>query len=275
MNAADPALRDALRIAAHAAADAAAPETLARFRCGVAVDDKGGTDARPGFDPVTEGDRAAEAAMRSALAGLRPQDAILGEEEGRSPGTSGLEWVLDPIDGTRGFIAGTPVWGTLVAVCPEGGRPCYGIVDQPWTGERFAGGWGEAALRRQGVERSLRTRKVRALSEATVLTTFPEVGTKAEGAAFARVAERCRLTRYGLDCYAYALVACGTADLVIEAGLARYDIAAPMALVEAAGGIVTAWDGGPAQHGGRVVAAGCRAVHDAVLELLAGAGGPG
>lgn len=264
----DPILRDTLRAAAHAAADAAAPETLSRFRSGTVVDDKGGTADRPGFDPVTEGDRAAEAAIRAVLADRRPDDAVLGEEAGRTPGTSGLEWVLDPIDGTRGFITGTPVWGTLIAVGPEGGRPDYGIVDQPWTGERFEGGWGEAALVRQGRRTPLRTRAVSGLSEATILTTFPELDTPAEAAAFARVAGRCRLTRYGLDCYGYALVACGTADLVIEAGLARYDIAAPMALVEAAGGIVTAWDGGPAEHGGRVIAAGCPAVHAAALQLL-------
>ncbi|MGR3540594.1 MAG: inositol monophosphatase family protein [Hasllibacter sp.] len=260
--------RAALIAAANAAADAAARQTVPRFRSGSAVDDKGGTADRPGFDPVTEADRAAEAAMREVLARLRPDDAVLGEEEGCCPGTSGLEWVLDPIDGTRGFITGTPVWGTLVAVGPEGGAPAYGIVDQPWTGERFAGGWGEATLTRAGASRPIRCRAVRALADATVLTTFPEVGTIEEADAFGRVARAARLTRYGLDCYGYALVASGTADLVIEAGLARYDIAAPMALVEAAGGIVTAWDGGPAEAGGRIVAAGCPAVHAAALQLL-------
>ena len=260
--------RASLIAAARAAADAAAAETVPRFRRGGAVEDKGGTEVRPDFDPVTEADRAAEAAMRRVLSDRRPDDAVLGEEEARRPGTSGLEWVLDPIDGTRGFVCGTPVWGTLIAVGPEGGPPLYGIVDQPWTGERFEGGWGEATLTRRGEVWPIRCRRTIALEDATVLTTFPEVGSDEEGAAFRRVADRCRLTRYGLDCYGYALVASGTADLVVEAGLARYDIAAPMALVEAAGGVVTAWDGGPAEEGGRIVAAGCSAIHEAALRAL-------
>ena len=250
--------------AARAAADAARPVTLAGFRRGLAVESK-----RDDYDPVTAADRDAEAAMRAVLARLRPDDGILGEEHGAEAGTSGLTWVLDPIDGTRAFVAGAPTWGTLIAV-NGGAAPLCGLIEQPYVGERFEGGFGEARLWRGGESASIRTRAVASLSQAIVMSTFPEVGAEEEGAAFARLASRCLLTRYGLDCYAYALVAAGHVDLVVEAGLAPYDIQGPMAVVEGAGGIVTAWDGGPAQDGGRVIAAGCRAVHEAAMEVLAG-----
>ena len=244
-------------------ADAAARETRRLFRTGLRVENK---DAR-GFDPVTEADIAAERAMRAVLAELRPEDGILGEEEGDVEGRSGLTWVLDPIDGTRAFMAGAPSWGTLIACGPTGGVPVIGIVDQPHIGERFVGSPDGAFLegRFQG---TLRTRRTDRLEDAVLFTTMPEIGTIAERDAFREVAGRVRLTRYGLDCYAYALVAMGQADLVIEAGLKPFDIQAPLALVEAAGGIVTDWTGRPAQCGGRVIAAGCPQVHRAALEYL-------
>ena len=266
----DPALRRELIGVAHALADAAARETLARFRRrDLGVQDKGGSrlDASA-FDPVTEADRAAEAAMLAVLARRRPDDAVLGEEHGARAGTTGLTWVLDPIDGTRAFVAGAPVWGTLIAIGDADG-PAFGIVDQPYIGERFAGGFGEARLRRGGEEAPLRVRPCEGLGAATLLTTHPEIGTPAERAAFDRLAGRVRLVRHGLDCYGYAMVAAGFADLVVEAGLQPYDVQAPMALVEAAGGVVTAWDGGPARDGGRVIAAGDRGLHRAALEVLA------
>ena len=262
----DPSLDELLRIG-HLLADAAAYETRALFRAGIAADNK---DAA-GFDPVTEADRAAERAMREVLAELRPDDGILGEEEADVEGRSGWTWVLDPIDGTRAFLAGAPTWGTLIACGPTGESPVIGIVDQPHIGERFAGAPGEARLSGR-FERALRTRTVSSLAEAILFTTMPEVGAPTEGAAFRAVSERVLLTRYGLDCYAYALVAMGQADLVIEAGLKPYDIQAPLALIEAAGGIVTDWTGGPAFAGGRAVAAGCREVHEAALRILSRAG---
>ncbi len=252
--------------AAHALADAAAVHTLRHFRTsGLAADNK---DAA-GFDPVTEADRAAERAMRDLLDRLRPDDAILGEEYGSKAGTTGLTWVLDPIDGTRGYIAGTPTWGTLIGVTDAEG-PVFGLIDQPWTGERFAGGFGVAAMSRADAVTPLKSKATTALDAAILFTTFPEVGTPAERAAFARVAARCRLVRYGMDCYAYALVAAGQIDLVIEAGLNAYDIAAPIAVIEAAGGIVTDWEGGKVHHGGRAVAAANPAIHAAALAVLNG-----
>ena len=238
---------------------------------GLGVSDKTAEEGgRDGFDPVTEADRAAEAAMRAELAERRPQDGILGEEFASVVGESGLTWVLDPIDGTRGFMSGTPTWGVLIAVS-RGDDPLYGIVDQPYIGERFEGGFGRARLTGPRGETPLAVRDVTDLSQATLLTTFPEVGTAEEGRAFRAVSERARLTRYGLDCYGYALLALGQVDLVIEAGLAPYDIHGPLAVVEAAGGIVTDWRGGPAGRGGRVVAAATPALHAAALEVLASA----
>ena len=207
--------------------------------------------------------------MRAVLARERPEDAILGEEYGAQAGTSGLTWVLDPIDGTRGYLAGTPTWGVLVAVADAAG-PVWGVIDQPYIRERFSGGWGTAAVEGPSGAAPLRTRPARPLEEAILLTTFPEVGTEGERLAFRRVADRARLVRYGTDCYAYALVAAGQVDLVIEAGLQPYDVHAPIAVVEAAGGLCTDWEGGPAHGGGRIVAAANAEVHRAALDLLAG-----
>ena len=249
---------------AHAVADAARAAVLPYFRSdGLTADNKAGQ----GFDPVTEGDRATERAMRDVLARMRPQDGILGEEYGTQPGESGLTWVLDPIDGTRGFMSGTPTWGVLIALSDASG-PVYGLVDQPYIGERFEGGLGQARVVGPLGERKLQVRGDRALSDAVLYTTFPEVGTSDEGAAFRAVSDQAKLTRYGMDCYAYALLAAGQIDLVIEAGLQIYDIQAPLAVIEAAGGIVTDWQGGPAHQGGRILAAAGRQQHQAALEIL-------
>ncbi len=249
---------------AHALADAARAETLAHFRrSGLGADNK----AAAGFDPVTEGDRAAERAMRAILAERRPDDGIFGEEYGVTAGSSGITWVLDPIDGTRGFLSGTPTWGVLIAAC-EGTRPVYGIIDQPFIGERFEGGLGVAGYSGPHGTEPLSARKGVGLSEAILFSTFPEVGTPCEGALFRSVSERARLTRYGTDCYAYGLLALGHVDLVIEAGLQRYDVAGPIAVIEAAGGVVTDWTGGRADEGGRLVAAGSAELHAEALEIL-------
>lgn len=258
-------LRNDIIETANLLADVARIETLRLFRDPVLHPDN---KAASGFDPVTEADRASERAMREVLATRRPDDAILGEEYGPKAGTSGLTWVLDPIDGTRAYISGTATWGVLIAVQDKNG-PIYGIIDQPYIGERFEGGLGLAQLTSARGQVPLATRAGVALDRATLMTTFPEVGSQAEGAAFRRVAEQVRLTRYGLDCYAYALLAAGHVDLVIEAGLQAYDIAAPIAVIEAAGGVVTDWQGGPAHGGGQVIAAATPELHQAALKLLA------
>lgn len=222
------------------------------------------------FDPVTEADRAAERAMRDVLARERPDDAVRGEEYGQTSGTSGLTWVLDPVDGTRAFVCGAPTWGVLIAVCDDRG-PIHGIIDQPHTGERWVAGLSPPRLFTPHGATALATRHGRSLADATLLSTFPEIGTDEERIAFQRVAAKVRLTRYGLDCYAYGLLAAGHVDLVIEAGLQDYDICAPIAIIEAAGGIVTDWEGNPAHGGGRVIAAASAPLHSVALALLSDA----
>lgn len=253
---------------AGALADLARPATLAHFRApALQVSDKG---AGAGFDPVTAADRAAEAAIRAHLAIHRPGDGVLGEELPSTRSTTGLTWIIDPIDGTRGFMSGTPTWGVLIALADDAG-PFLGVIDQPYIGERFTGGLGVARVSGPMGSAPLACRAARPLAEAVLFTTFPEVGTPAEAAAFGRVAAQARLTRYGMDCYAYALVAAGHVDLVIEAGLNPYDIAAPMAVIEAAGGIVTDWAGGSATGGGQVIAAANAQIHAQALALLGAA----
>ncbi|MEX2518011.1 MAG: inositol monophosphatase family protein [Paracoccaceae bacterium] len=268
----DTEIEDLLGVA-HAMADAARAPVMRHFR---AVDLSADNKRVDGFDPVTIADREAELAMRAVLAKARPQDAILGEEAAPKAGSSGLTWVIDPIDGTRSFLCGAPVFGVLIAL-HDGARPILGIIDQPYIGERFIGvppGVADGApphaeMVRGAGRRALSVRPPRPLGEATLLSTFPEVGTAQERAGFESVSRRARLTRYGLDCYGYALLALGQVDLVIEAGLQPYDVQAPIAVVQAAGGIVSDWRGRPADQGGQVIAASDAALHREALALLA------
>lgn len=250
---------------ANSAADAARDITLSYFRGQhLATENKAGE----GFDPVTKADREAEIAICEILQKLRPQDAIQGEEHGNQAGTSGLTWVLDPIDGTRGYMSGTPTWGTLISLRDENG-PLMGLIDQPYINERFLGGFGVSELRHGDKLTPLAVRPAASLADAVIYTTHPGVGTPAEGAAFQELSKKAKLTRYGMDCYAYALVAAGTVDLVVEAGLFPYDIQAPIAVIEAAGGIVTDWHGNPAHEGGRALAAASVELHASAMDVLA------
>ncbi|MGR3615660.1 MAG: histidinol-phosphatase [Paracoccaceae bacterium] len=249
---------------AHRMADAARAAILPHFR---APDLNAENKEAEGFDPVTVADRAAEQAMRKILGELRPEDAILGEEFGNTAGSSGRTWVLDPIDGTRGFISGTPTWGVLIALSDDSG-PFLGVIDQPYMGERFVGTPDIAEMTGPQGNRALATKSTTALDQAIVFTTFPEVGTETDRAGFQAVAGQSRLTRYGMDCYAYALLAAGQVDLVIEAGLNSYDIQAPIAVVQAAGGVVTDWRGNPVHDGGRALAAANPVLHAAALDIL-------
>lgn len=260
---------ETLTLLAGRLADAAAMVSLPHFRAsGLVTDDK--TDGA-GFDPVTIADRAAEQAMREILSIARPDDGVFGEEQARTHGTSGLTWVLDPIDGTRAFISGLPLWGTLIAL-DDGTEGRVGIIDQPHVGERFLGvldgADSRATLTFRDQTREIRTRTGVALSDAILFTTDPALFTADEAPAFAEIRHKARLTRYGTDCYAYALLAMGCVDLVIESGLAAYDIASHVPVIRAAGGEVTDWRGGDCRWGGRVVAAGSAELHAEVLEIL-------
>lgn len=260
-------IRDLIPVALRLA-DAAAEVTVRHFRsASLSADNK----LDDGFDPVTVADKGSETAMRAVLSAERPDDGVFGEEQERTYGSSGYTWVLDPIDGTRAYISGLPVWGTLIAL-DDGDMGRIGIIDQPYIGERFVGildGSGsEAWLQRGGVRAAISVRQGRALSEAILFTTDADIFKGSEVEAFAEVRSKAQLTRYGTDCYAYALLAMGQVDLVIESGLAAYDIASHIPLIHAAGGIVTDWKGGDCRWGGRILAAGSADLHAEALGIL-------
>ena len=247
-------------------ATASGETILPFFRTSLSIDDKSKTRE---FDPVTEADRAAEAVMRRLIKANFPQHGIVGEEFGNERTDAEYVWVLDPIDGTKSFIAGFPIWGTLIALLHRG-MPVYGMMHQPFIGERFSGDNASANYQGPSGERKLQVRRCGSLKEATTYTTSPLLMNASDRATFARIENEVRLSRYGGDCYSYCMLAAGHLDLVIETGLKSYDIAALIPIIAGAGGIVTSWEGGPAKDGGRIVAAGDRRVHEAALKLLAG-----
>ncbi len=249
----------------HLLADAASAETLPRFRNGTAVANKQST----GFDPVTEADRAAEAAIRGLIRTHFPEHGIMGEEHGNEQLDSEYVWIIDPIDGTRAFISGLPVWGTLIGLY-RNGRAVLGLMDQPFIGERYLANPQGAHYRGPGREGRIAVRPCAGLGEATLFTTSPHLFAGQRGPAYRSVEAKVNLFRYGCDCYAYMLVASGHADLVIESDLKAYDIGGLIAIIEAAGGIVTDWSGGRPEQGGDILAAGSRTVHEEALALLRG-----
>jgi myo-inositol-1(or 4)-monophosphatase len=246
------------------------------FRSAIRPEDKSLGGA---FDPVTEADRGAEAAMRRLIAQTFPAHGVIGEEYGRDRPEAEYVWVLDPIDGTKSFVSGLPTWGTLIGLMHRG-RPVYGMMAQPFTRERFYGDGKRASSRTlapshgdkppsEWAARTLHTRACASLAEATLMTTSPSlIRDDADRAAYTRVEGKVRLTRYGGDCYAYCALAAGFVDLVIETGLKPHDVVALTPIIEGAGGVVTSWDGGAAADGGRIIAAGDRAVYDEARRLL-------
>jgi histidinol phosphatase-like enzyme (inositol monophosphatase family) len=247
-------------------ADLAAAETLPRFRSRMSVANK----REAGFDPVTEADHAAETAIRRAIEAAWPEHGILGEEHGATGTDRELVWVIDPIDGTRAFISGLPVWGTLIGLYHQG-RAVMGMMDQPFTGERFVAGPDGAFYSRDGSARTpLNVRNCEALEHATLFTTAPELYAGDAAGRFGSLRGAVRLTRFGCDCYAFALLAAGHIDIVVESGLQPYDIAALIPIIEQAGGIVTTWDGGRPEGGGDIVACGSRRIHAAAMAILTG-----
>ena len=246
-----------------AIADAAAAETLPRFRMPVAIDNK----YTVGFDPVTEADREAEKAIRQIIGERYPEHGILGEEHGDVGLDRDYVWVIDPIDGTRAFISGLPVWGTLVGLYHKG-RAVMGMMDQPFTGERFIASPGSSIVRRNGVTAPLQTRAGVSLDQAILMTTSPGIFPADLETRYKRVEKSVQLARYGCDCYAYAMVASGYIDLVVESGLKAYDVGGLISLVEEAGGVMTTWSGDRPEQGGSIIASGSQPLHDAALELL-------
>ncbi|ODN70993.1 histidinol-phosphatase [Methylobrevis pamukkalensis] len=245
-------------------ADAAGEVILPHFRSAMTVENK----EAAAFDPVTVADRAAEEAIRTLIGEAYPEHGILGEEYGDTSDGADSVWVIDPIDGTRAFISGLPVWGTLIGLM-RGGRPAIGMMAQPFTGERFVGDGQSAFYAGPGGPRALKTRACGALDQATLFCTTPALFAADDRAAFDRVERAVRLSRYGVDCYAYCMVAAGQVDLVIEDQLKIFDIMPLIPVIEGAGGAVTSWTGGSAVEGGKVVASGDPRVHEAALKMLA------
>lgn len=245
------------------AADAAAAHTLPLFRTSLAVDNK----FTVGFDPVTEADRNAETAIRAVIAEAFPDHAIIGEEWGAS-GESDCTWIIDPVDGTRAFISGAPVWGTLIGFA-HNGVAIAGIMAQPFIGETFLAAPGTATYRRNGTSTPIRTSGQTDLAQSRVFTTTPSLFDTPELAGKWQAVEAAtRLQRFGMDCYGYALLAAGHADLVIEPYLNTYDIAALVPVIREAGGAVACWDGSEPTGGGNVVAAATPELLEKALALV-------
>ncbi len=251
---------------AHKLADLSEQSILPHFRARFEVQNK----AQSGqFDPVTEADLKAEKAIREAIAEAFPDHGIIGEEFGADGADAAKCWVIDPIDGTKSFVTGSPLWGTLIGLL-ENGKPKLGLMNQPFTGERYwSDGRGAYGRNRIAGETRLETRRCSGLSDAVMTTTsidLLEPGFERE--RFDALSERIRMRRFGGDCYAYCLLAAGQIDLVVETGLNPHDIVALIPIIEHAGGTVSQWDGGDAARGGRIVAAGDTKLHAAAMDML-------
>ncbi|MGV9007887.1 MAG: histidinol-phosphatase [Brevundimonas sp.] len=242
----------------------AARVSLPFFRSVFTQEDKGAGGV---FDPVTEADRAAEAAIRRRIAARYPDHGVIGEEYGEDRPDADHVWVLDPIDGTRAFIAGLPSWTCLIALRHEG-RPRVGAIAQPYLDEIFLGGPSGARLLKGGVETPLKTRACAGLAQALISTTDPDLFTPVERDAWIRVRAATRLARLGCDAYAYAMLAAGTIDLVAESGLKVWDWSALVPVIEAAGGQVSDWHGGLPHDGGQILAVGDARLQEPALAAL-------
>ncbi|WP_372783930.1 histidinol-phosphatase [Phenylobacterium sp.] len=247
---------------------AAAGVILPLFRADHGLVDKGGAQ---GFDPVTEADKGAERAIRALISERYPAHGVIGEEYGEDRPDAEFVWVLDPVDGTRAFIAGLPVWTTLIGLRFEG-KPVLGSIGQSFLDELYIGHAGGSRLVARGQSRPLKVRACPALSGALIATTDPAIFQGPERDAWRAVRQAARLARLGCDAYAYAMVAAGTIDLVLETGLKSWDIDAAIPVIAGAGGVTTDWRGQPVGgHGGQVAIAGDRACLGEALAALAGA----
>jgi histidinol-phosphatase len=246
-------------------ASAAAAAIMPHFRQQMDIEDKGG---RHGFDPVTVADRTAEQAIRTLIETHHADHGIEGEEFGLVRADAKYRWVIDPIDGTKSFMSGMPGWGILIALL-ESDSPVLGVMHQPFIGEMFEGDGHRSDYAGRLGRYRLKTSGCTSVEEAVLVTTSPQLLGSAENIARFRAVESiAKLSRYGGDCYGYCMLAAGHVDLVVEAGLNRYDIAALIPIVEGAGGVVTDWSGGSALDGTTVVAAATPALHEQARALL-------
>lgn len=251
---------------AHELADIAGEKTRAGFRANIAVENK----ASDHFDPVTAVDRDTEAAITAAITRRYPDHRIWGEELASVDALveTTMTWVIDPIDGTRAFITGLPTWGTLIGLY-DGDQPILGIADQPITGDRFWADETGAFFRHAGKTQAISARPCRQLEDAIIAATTPALfQSRTQKDAWTKVRDRARLVRWGGDWYNYALLAAGHIDAVVECGLGAYDILPLRPIIEAAGGVVTDWQGQAVTSGCDIVAAGDPRVHAEILACL-------
>lgn len=245
---------------------ASAEVILPLFRAEHGLQNKAASGA---FDPVTEADKGAERAIRQLIAERFPDHGVIGEEYGEDRPDAEFVWVLDPIDGTRAFVAGLPVWTTLIGLRAQG-QPVLGSIGQPFTGELFIGhAGGSRLISRGGGEQPLKVRSCPKLSDAVIATTDPAIFDEAERGAWRRLREGVRLARLGCDAYAYAMVALGTMDMVVEARLKSWDIESAVPLIAGAGGTITDWNGRTlGRNGGQVAIVGDPALLDQAISAL-------
>lgn len=266
MDAADiPADIDEILSLAGRLADAARPVTLAKFRSGI------GHEAKGDESPVTEADRAAERVMRDLIEAARPNDGIFGEEFGVTNPDAETVWILDPIDGTKAFITGKPIFGTLIGVV-RGGKAIAGVTDGPAMGDRWIGGTGRQTLFNG---KPISTRKGRDIAQAWLTSTSPEMFAGGNKARFEALMAAVHYTTFGSECQGYGQMACGWVDMVCEDTLAPYDYAALIPIIEGAGGVITDWAGKPLtfepgadskKHS--VLASGDAKMHKAAIAIL-------
>jgi histidinol phosphatase-like enzyme (inositol monophosphatase family) len=245
-------------------ADAAATQILPHFRRNTPVAVK----EHEHWDPVTEGDKAGERAMRHLIEKRYPSHGIIGEEYGEKKGTSGLTWILDPVDGTRAFVIGLPTWATLIALYEEG-VPRIGVMGQPFIGDIFFGNPQGAWLDHRGARAAIHVSRQKDLSQAMVGTTAPHLFKGPNATAFERLTSQTQLIRFGLDAYSYSLLAAGHLDIALDAGLQIHDIAALVPIVMGAGGVVGSWTGDDAAQGGNVICASNQQLLDEAIAVMA------
>ena len=222
------------------------------------------------FNPVTVADKLTEKKIRELLERYYPDDGIIGEEYGKKEGLTDFTWIIDPIDGTKAFISGIPTWGILLSLV-RNNMPIIGVIYQPFTGEIFWGGFGQSFKQislKEGIPQSLSVRKCEDISNAIVATSSPVLSSQLFQTGLDEIMKLAKLDRYGIDCYAYAMLADGSIDAVIEFGLQEYDIRAPEAILLSAGGLISNLDGSYPLTGGNVIASGDPRVHDQIIEVF-------
>ena len=244
-------------------AQASGEAILPHFRQKLSVDNKLGN----GWDPVTEGDRAAERTIRATIEKHYPTHGIIGEEYGIKKGSSAYTWVLDPIDGTRAFVVGMPSWGTLIGLYKDG-QPFFGLMNQPFVGDLFYGSAQGSYLRHGGVTQQLKCAGPKPLAQALSGTTSPDLYDPKSG--FDNLRQKVKMMRYGFDCYSFALLASGGLDIAMDPNLQIYDIAALIPIIRGAGAVVGTWDGTNEHQGGNILAASCQSLFDEAKAIMQG-----